>query len=386
MRIDWLSMLFVVLVELTVTGCGTERASPSSTDSIITHPELAPTEDRFESLPEPCPPEITGSAPILPLPWGRRIETYFPAGSPVSELAIDYEVAPLARVDRLRLTYDFDARTQPASTEVRTTCPSTLSRSLWLPPGVSNDVVRVRLDAVDEDGHGRSADLFASVGSRTLQISLEGLDLSMSDPESKWFVLFEPAWGSPRIALFALSDPTATSVSIPSLPEGLGSVALVETAAIVRQEDAVLLHAPEGFAGDFAAYVTGWYQSPVEIDDEVVASLRSLFPAGSSPRYGNLGDELDWVAGTGPLAISTPATSGSGDVRVGCDTQVTVVVAGFARGSVSVDGGEPLSLTPGSAQLPSTTCIDGADSVVWHFEITSLNGRGANLVLREGTP
>lgn len=366
------------------SGCGGKSNDRTPAEIVLSHPELAPTPERFASPPEPCSPDIATGAPVLPLPWGRRVETYFPPQSTASDLALDYEVVPLARVDRVSVTFDYDDRKQPDDAEIEAECPALLSQLAWLPPAVSDDVVRVRVDVTDSDGAGRSADVFASVGPRTIQVPLDGVDLSST--ASNWYVLFEPAWGTPRIALSAVPSPAGASIALPSLPSGPGRIALVETAAVVAQDDAVTLHAPGGFAGDVAAYVTGWYQSILAADDEQVEELELVVPPGSTPRYGSLGAALVWAAGEPPLVITVPSASGAGDLAVSCGAAATVVVTGFAKVKVSVAGGATLELEPGSAASPSSSCAAGADHVTWHFETKSLNGRGSDLVVREGAP
>ncbi len=381
-----LQFVVVVLCGWAVLGCDGSRREPTIAESVLNDPELAPTPERFVTDAAPCPPTTAANVPVLPLPWHRRIETYFPPGTAPTDLALDYQVAPLARVERMRVTFDFDARAQPEPIELAVECPAMLGTSTWLPSSIVSDVVRARIDLTDADGYGRSGDVFASVGARTLEVSLDELELSSNGSESKWYAAFEPGWGLPRITLTAVPESSGAVLSIPSLPEGPGRIALLQTAAVVRQDDAVTLHAPEGFAGDFAAYATGWLQAIVSADDDAIGALQTVIPPGSTPRYANLGDEIAVSEGDAPLVVAVPAFEGSGNVRVACDADVTLMVTGFAKIELSVDGGDPAELGPGSVATPSSSCAGDADYVTWHIETTSLNGRGSDLVLRGGAP
>jgi hypothetical protein len=83
-------------------------------------------------------------------------------------------VAPLARVERVERVegqYDFDARVEITNRDRVSHCPLTLPTSAWLPTDVTENIVRARINATDEDGHGRSGDLFVSVGTRTLEVT-----------------------------------------------------------------------------------------------------------------------------------------------------------------------------------------------------------------------
>ena len=297
-------------------------------------------------------------------------------------------VAPLARVERVERVegqYDFDARVEITNRDRVSHCPLTLPTSAWLPTDVTENIVRARINATDEDGHGRSGDLFVSVGTRTLEVTLGGLDLTSNDPLERWYVLFEPAWGSHRIALMQVPDTAASSFSITGLPTGPGRIALIQTASIAEQDGAATLHAPEGFAGDFAAYTRGWYQAML-LHDDAAPSFVAISPANSSPRFASLGDDVSWTPADGHLVVSCPSATATGVVTFPCGTDATLIVTGYGNVEVAAQGGTPVMLTPGATATPTTTCSNGATEVTWNITTSSLNGRGFDLVLRQEAP
>lgn len=380
-RALFVSALFSIVVPMTLLGCG---PSSGSTSEKVTNPELVFSADDYVREPDGCPPLDGATNPVLPLPWDRRVETFVPPGTAVPTFALDYDVVPLATVEALTFEYDFNARTQPAASRTTAHCPATLASS-WLPAAVNDDVVRARVRAVDADDHGRSADLFVSVGTRTITVPLSGLDLSVTNDEN-WYALFEPGWGTSRVALMTIPNPAPSMLAIPNLPAGPGRIAIVQTASVVGQDDSALLHAPAGFAGDFGAYSRGWYQSVIDGTSTSVTSLVNVVPRDATPTFAALGDDVAWVPANGPLVVSVPSTEATGTVSVPCGVSASLVATGFGNVSVAANGGTATALVPGQAVQVPTSCSGGASSASWLLSTSTLNGRGFDIVIREGTP
>lgn len=378
----FVSSFVSIIMPLAALGCG---PSSGSTSERVTDPELVFSADDYVREPDGCPP-LEGSAnPVLPLPWNRRVETFVPPGTNVPTFALDYDVVPLATVEALAVEYDFNTRSQPPATRVTAHCPATLAAAAWLPAGIDDDVVRVRIKAVDAADLGRSADLFVSVGTRSIDVPLTGLDLSVANDE-KWYALFEPGWGAHRVALMAIPNPAPSMLTVPALPRGPGRIVLLQTASVVAQEDSALLHAPAGFAGDFGAYSRGWYQAVVDGTSTAVTSLVRVVPRDATPTFAALGDVVTWVPANGPLVMSVPSTEATGTVSLPCGVTASLVVSGFGNVSLSANGGAATPLGPGQSLQAPTSCTGGASSASWLLSTSSLNGRGFDIVIREGTP
>lgn len=350
---------------------------------MLEHPELRMTDEGYDA-PEPgCPIPLSDSGrPLLPMPWRNSIETFVPPGVAIPAFDVDYEVAPLASVESLTATFEFDARVEPADGESAGHCPATIPPTFWAPESIEDDVIRVRVAALDAEGHGRRADVFASRGSRTLHVSIAGIDRTSTDADDHWFVAFEPAVGVARLALAEVSADANGSIDLSGLPTGAGRVLLLQTASVVKQPDSEILHAPSGFAGDVSAYSRGWYQALVWPDDGESVTLAPIVPTNVTARYAQLGElGVRWETEDPPLVVGLSGRSTTGTLQVACGSGARLTVTGFATVSLSVDGAAATTLEPGQTVTPSAACANGATHATWTLQTTSLNGRASDLVI-----
>lgn len=349
---------------------------------MLDNPELALTEEGYSPPPEGCPLLPDSARPVLPMPWDRIVETYIPPGQAIPEFDLDYEVAPLAAVETISVTFAIDPRTQPANTSSSVHCPTTLAPTLWAPDSITNDVVRVRVAARDGEAHGRYADLFSARGTRTVSVPLAGLDLSSTDPEEHWFVAFEPAVGEARLALASLPTSPGSAFEMDGLPDGAARLIVMQTASVITQPESTVLHAPAGFASGFNSFSRGWYQAVWWPSDPAPTQLTTIVPPNTTARYAQLGEPgLSWNTSDAPTIVGLSGQMTTGTIAVECGASARLVITGFATVDLSVNGGVAAHLEPGDVATPSTACVGGATASLWSLSATSLNGRRSDVVV-----
>lgn len=357
-------VLIAIVSSVAYAGCA-EDAGLSS--------ELTRPSGGYVAEPEGCLPYVNEDYPLLPMPYSRRMETYLPPGSGVQHLALDYEVWPLAHVDRLRLEYRSDPLAQVPDVDIPGACQRTLAIEDLLVQGVNQEVVAVRVHAGDAR-RTRAAAVYLAVGDRTLTVSVPN-ELS----EAGWFLIFEPHWGGPRIAL-APADGVGPSWTFHGLPQGPARVSLVRTPSVGVQTGFGTLHTPEGFAGAWPEYITAWYGANVATSQEDV-QLAQLLTDDSTPTYSTLGTEspVVWV-GTHAQMIVDAASGATGQLEFSCGIGIRAVVSG--SGSVSLaHGGDVHSVAADGEVVLTDNCSAG----VWTVDVEThpIIGRSLDLIVSE---
>ncbi|MBO6936522.1 MAG: hypothetical protein JJ863_16230 [Deltaproteobacteria bacterium] len=343
--------------------------------------------------------------PILALPWRGTAQTHIETGAQHDAVQLDYEVWPEPHVDRLLIAPDFDRLLpiDPMDSEER--CPSTIDlarlRDQVVAAGpAGGEVVRALVIAEGSD-RARRGELFFSTGESSIRVGLP----PEAETEGESLLLFEPAWGEPRVALRVVEPGETGEVALEGLPEGPGTVVwLRPSGPLVRDVESSVVYLPGGFAQDWVAFADEFWTASVRqlADGTTLALERGVRDFESLV----LRDDLEWDVGAedapanfvvlGADAAGAPlgenrmeGTSAEsyaqGDVRIPCGTPLTVWSPSFARVFVSQSdparGGAEDEVVFGAQLEVEVACeLEEEWGRIW-IRVDSRNARDVRVVL-----
>jgi len=346
--------IFVACIGGVASACGDDSFDPDS--------RAIPSE--YNAPPAPCEMDLL-DLPVLALPWRGTAQTHIEAGARHDTIQIDYEVWPEPYVDRLLIAPDFDRLVPMDPVTLEERCPSAIDAarlreqaSAAGPAG--GEVVRALVIAEGND-RARRGELFFTTGESSIRVGLP----ASADVSDESLLLFEPAWGEPRVALRVVEPGETGDVALDGLPEGPGTVIwLRPSGPLVRDAESSVVYLPGGFAQDWVAFAEEfWTTSVRQLSDGTTLVLEKgvhdfeslVLRNGLEWNVGSADAPLSLVllgadAAGAPLgearAEGTDADSyAQGDVRVPCDTSLTLSTPSFARvfvaqGDPTVDGVE----------------------------------------------
>lgn len=416
MRLSSVSATSLVLL----VACGSKAPSPSPDDAI-------PTPEQYEAPPAPCP-LVEDAGPTLALPWRGGAQTFLEAGTVRDTLALDYDVWPRPHVDRVRVGLDFDRIVSDDVLILDGACPRVLDLA-WLRASVGasapGDVARAVVIAEDED-RSRRGELFFTTGARTLRVAIDeptdgaestdGDELADGAPtdgptdveptdagaaasggDRMTLLLFEPAWGEPRVALRVVDEGDAAPWSLEGLPEGPGLLAWVELDGALRRDalhDAEhgVVYLPGSFAQDWIAFARSFRaRSVVRTDDD--AAVLSLELGSDDFDHASLGEALTWDGARDLVLVTADASNlelpmelpegasadalPHGRVSVPC-APFELVTLSHSEVFVTLEARPEVAV--GAARTFEPTCTEGSTEL--SIRVRSTNARDTRILLR----
>jgi len=384
----------IALLGASVSGCGDDPFDPESRE--------IPSE--YNAPPAPCEVDLL-DLPVLALPWRGTAQTHIETGVRHESIQLDYEVWPEPYVDRLLVAPDFDRLLpiDPVDSDER--CPATIDiarlREQVVAAGpAGGEVVRALVIAEGSD-RARRGELFFSTGESSIRVGIP----TEAAADRASLLLFEPAWGEPRVALRVVEPDESGELALEGLPEGPGTVVwLRPSGPLVRDVESSVVYLPGGFAQDWVAFADEFWTTSVQqlADGTTLALERGVRDFESLV----LRDGLEWDVGAddapanlvvlGADAAGAPlgenrmeGTSAQsyaqGDVRIPCGTPLTVWSPSFARVFVSqsdpaVGGAEDEIIFGAQIEVEVTCEPDEEWGRVW-IRVDSRNARDVRVVL-----
>ncbi|NOY93589.1 MAG: hypothetical protein GXP55_20585 [Deltaproteobacteria bacterium] len=350
--------------------------SPSGVEEVIRRPEDYP------AAAAACPTRNAEGLTVVALDGQGTPETYLPAEFADRELAADYEQLIPTAVDSLALTTDYDRNLSPETTRVSGACPERIGAGLLLPDAVDEGVVSATLEASFDGEVVRAGRVFATQGTGRLTLRTAALGVTTAERDD-WYFLFEPAFGEPRLMLLP-ADPSGEAFEARGVPKALGVAALVH-APMLRLDGATgAIYAPADFATSWRTQVDRAYVAVLlDASSDRLVSLEPLVAEGElrARRSGLAEDaELDDMHPVAWLGFG-PRRS-SGQLSRPCGRELTLLVAGFATGTLGIDG-DTRALGSGQAlTLPALHCGGAATRQMLDITLRSSNAMQGMLVAR----
>jgi hypothetical protein len=328
--------------------------------------------------PEGCQTPTLDALPVLPMPWRGGMEAFLRSGSEQDALAIDYDVSPPALVTQIRIDFMSDRLTPVDPVQLEGRCPDTLATSLLHPPSVTNDVVAVRVSALDEERSGRFAEVFFPVGDASLEVATDEVD--PRTPEgAAWYLVYEPGWGEPRIALFEASI-TPEGLMVTGLPDGPATIALIQTDAVRRDDEFSILYGPPAFAADWIVWTQALYAAVVVRLPDAPLTLEPVVPHGRRATTFNLGDEVTLSSEEPYAALAAPPAGARGALSAPCGATVKLWVGGFAILTAFPTAPEPQTASFGEMLEVTAGCDAGGPPGTVSIDVRPQNGRTVSVV------
>jgi hypothetical protein len=357
-----------------LTGCTTDEEGSFADDEA----RFAVPPGSYVAPAEGCPNATLADVPVLAMPGRGGLELFMASPQHVGQLAIDYDVSPAPRVTRLHIDFLSDPLVPMPPLDVESHCPESVDTSLFVPTEVTNDVMAVRVSALDEEGDGRFADVFFPVGDQVLAVDTSGVPGHLPEGAA-WYLVYEPGWGSHRAAVFEVAAP-GTVQEIAGLPRGPATVALLQTDALRRDGDMSPLYGPPAFAADWIVWTQALHAAVIpKIPDEPIP-LEPIVPHGERAWVSNLADDVLLTAQEPYAAVAAPPAGGRGAVRASCGASVDLWVGGFAVLTVFPEADEPLEAKHGERVQVQPACTPGDNSGSILIDVRPQNGRSVNIV------
>lgn len=378
-----------LFIGTTVLSCG---------DSTLAFdPDQRGIPPEYHPPPAPCARAST-AFPILAMPWRGRAQTFLEAGSEVDAVEIDYDVWPRPHVDRVFIGLDFDPLADIDAISIDEECPEAIQLSPLRTAAMDStaapgDVVRAVILAEDDD-RSRRGELFFTTGEQTAFVEFAA-EPSRDGPS---LLLFEPAWGEPRVALAVIEEDDAMPWAIRGLPEGPGTLAWVDPSGeILHDVGAGAVYLPGGFAQDWTAFASRFVALPVmDVGDASEGTPAVLRHGAADYEDAVLRAGLEWDGmrpmvllasddGARLLPMDAPPPSETprqGDVRVACNASIRIHSPSFARVFVTTSSESTAQEIPfAEALIVSTECEEGGEFGQLGLGVASRNRRDVRIVL-----
>ncbi|MEM7449687.1 MAG: hypothetical protein AAF355_15735 [Myxococcota bacterium] len=389
---------------LALSGCPDgDGASSSDTENNSTIP------DTYDAPPRPCSVQDLDE-PELALTDRGHTHTFLVAGSQRESLAVDYDVWPRHAVSQLMVMLAFDNTTASDPFLIEEPCPGTLSISALRQQAskvssVGGDVVRALVQA-DGDDRSRIGELFFTNGSREIQVTWpvdkESTPKDQTDQPS--LLLFEPAWGEPRLALAVVEPGEQGPLLLRGLPDGPGTLVWTRpTFDIDREVDAEVVYLPAGFREDWPAFSTA-FRTTVLASMPDHGSTVAVDRGTDDFEYVWLRDEIEWTGDQDLLLVRSydelseqpPPADGSmpaeglaphGSVTMACGMEAILSSPSFSRVFLS-DGAEAaeVELPFGETVLFTLSCESGETQGSLFLRVASRNGQDSRVLLQPAPP
>lgn len=336
-----------------------------------------PIPDHYEAPPAPCR-LVEDSGPSLALPWRGGAQTFLEAGTTRDTIALDYDVWPRPHVERLRVGLDFD---RLVSDEVLTfdgACPRTLDLTglrASIEATAPGDVARIVVIAEDDD-RSRRGELFFTTGTRRLRVHVE--DALTTDRAT--LLLFEPAWGEPRVALRVIDAGEGAPWTLDGLPEGPGTLAWIALDdEPLRDPENDVVYLPGGFAQDWIAFASAFRTGQVTSNDDSDSPIALELGTGDFD-HAMLTENLAWDGARDLVVVTADASNlvlpmdapedtapdalPHGRVTVPCEP-FEVSSLSYAEVHLAIDEAPELAITTTPTTI-QPTCTEGSATVSIH--------------------